>query len=132
MKDEERSHAGEDWFEGEEDRSVGRRKVLLGPTLDGKRGGSGEEAGDGERDYEPWGDGDVRSSAQWQRESHDKRGYADLDGRELGRGNLMRSMGEGEEMASEGDGADEGEEVPRTDADEEPPQRGSRGRGEKQ
>jgi len=41
VKDEKGGQAGEDWFEGEEDRSVCRGEMLLGPALDGERGGSG-------------------------------------------------------------------------------------------
>ncbi len=41
MQNEERGKTGEDWFEGEEDRGVSGRKMLLGPALDGKGRSSG-------------------------------------------------------------------------------------------
>jgi hypothetical protein len=52
VQDEEGGQAGEDWFEGEEDRGVGRGKVLLRPALDGEGSGSGEETSDDECDQE--------------------------------------------------------------------------------
>ncbi len=57
--------------------------MLLGPALDGERSGSGEEAGNDECDDEAWGDGQVGSSAQGQRDGHDERGCADLECCEL-------------------------------------------------
>ena len=45
---EERGEAGEDWFEGQEDRSVGGGKMLLGPALDGKGGSGRQKASNGE------------------------------------------------------------------------------------
>jgi hypothetical protein len=55
--------AGEHRFEGEKDGGVGGWEMLLGPALDGERGGGGEEAGNGESHDEAGSDGQVRSSA---------------------------------------------------------------------
>ncbi len=65
MQEEERSQAGKDRFEGEEDGGVGGGEMLLGPALDGEGGGRGEEAGYGEGDEESGRDREVGSSAQW-------------------------------------------------------------------
>jgi hypothetical protein len=64
VQDKVGRHAGEHWFECEEDGGVGRGEVLLGPALYGERGRGGEEAGDGEGDHEARSDREMRSSAQ--------------------------------------------------------------------
>src|ERR1700729_1362694 len=96
VQNEERGQAGEDRFQGEKDGGVGGGGVLLGPALDGKGGCGGEEAGNGQSDEETRGDGQVRSSTQWQGDGHDERCYADLQGRELSGGDSARGVGEGE------------------------------------
>jgi hypothetical protein len=63
MQDEERGEAGEDRFEGDENRSVGGGEMLLGPALNGECGGGGEQAGDGERDEEARCRGQVWAAA---------------------------------------------------------------------
>ena len=55
--------AGEDGFEGEEDRGVGGREVLLRPALDSEGCGGGEETGYGESDDKAGGERYMRFSA---------------------------------------------------------------------
>jgi hypothetical protein len=55
--------AGEHRFKGKKDSGVGGREVLLGPALDGERGGGGQEAGNSNGDDEAGSDGQVRFSA---------------------------------------------------------------------
>jgi len=88
MQDKERGKAGEDRLKREKDCSVGGRKMLLGPALNGKGRGGGEQAGDGECDQEPRGDAQVRSSAERESDCHKRRGYSDLEGGELAGGDL--------------------------------------------
>jgi len=46
VEEDEGDEPGEDGFEGEEERGVGGRKMLLGPALNGEGSGRSEEAGD--------------------------------------------------------------------------------------
>ena len=80
VQNEVGGQAGEHGFKGEENGGVGGREVALGPALDGERSSGGEEAGNGESDDEAGSDGQMRSSAQWQGDGHDKCSYADLEG----------------------------------------------------
>ena len=131
VQNEEGGQAGEYRFESEEDRSVGGGNMLLGPALDGKGSGSGEEAGNGQGNDETRSNGEVRPSAQWQGDCHDNSSYADLESCELADGDPIRGVGQGEEVGGEGYCACKGKEIPRTDADEEVSKGGS-GRGGKE
>jgi hypothetical protein len=86
VEEEEGDKPGEDGFEGEEERGVGRREMLLGPALNGEGGGGGEEAGDGEREDEARGEVEIEGPSEREGDEHDERGEGDLEGGELGDG----------------------------------------------
>ena len=92
-------------FEGEKDGGVGGWEVLLGPALDGERGGGGEEAGNAESYDKPGSDRQMRFSASGQRDCHDEGGYADLESCELAGWHSVRGVGEGQKVSGEGYGA---------------------------
>ena len=65
---EKRDKPGEDGLEGEQERGVGGRKMLLGPALNGEGGGGGEEAGDGKRDDEARSEVEMKWSSERKRD----------------------------------------------------------------
>ena len=69
------------------------RKMLLGPALNGEGRGGGEQAGDGERDDQAWGEIEVRWAVQRKGDRHDDCGDGDLEGGELSDGDLRGGVG---------------------------------------
>jgi len=119
VQDEDGGEGGKDRFERKEHCCVGGREMLLGPALDRKRGGRGQQAGNGQGDEKTGRYGQVRLSFQRKGDSHDDGGGTDLKGGELAGGNPVRRMGQCEQMASKRYGAGEGEQVAGADAGEE-------------
>jgi len=119
VQDEERGEAGKDRFECQEYSRVGGWEMLLGPTLDRKRGGGGQKAGDGQGDEKTGRYGKVWLSFQRKGDGHDDGGDTDLEGCELAGGNSMGCVGQCEQMTGECYGACEGKQIPEANAGEE-------------
>jgi hypothetical protein len=80
VKEEEGDEPGEYGLEGEQESGMSGRKMLLGPALDGEGCRGGEEAGNGERDYEARSEIEVDGASEREREKHQSGGEHDLEG----------------------------------------------------
>ena len=92
MQEEKRGEAGKDRFECEEYCCVSGREMLLGPALNRKCSGSGQQAGDGQGDEKTGCKGQVWFSSKREGDRHEDGGNADLEGSELSGRNSVRGV----------------------------------------
>jgi hypothetical protein len=117
-EEKEGGEPGEDGFESEDESGVGGGKKLLGPRLDSEGGCSGEDSGDDQSDHEAGRPVDPGMFEQRHAGGHECGAEADLENRELFKGNARGEAGEGEDVEGESEGAAEGKEVAGADGAE--------------
>src|SRR5665213_730447 len=115
----QRSEPREYRFEGDDERRVGRRKMLLRPALDGEGGSRSEDARDRKGDKQARRRMEVRAAPDRQGEQHKQRSDSDLHRAKGAGAGEARGVSEREQVSGEGDRAGQGETFAKADTFEE-------------